>query len=844
MTDSNRIIIYLPGIEPQIYDLDLFAKPSDSTGTQEVPTLFLGRGTIHGSDRSSPANNIIIDKKYTFVSRAQCSFKNIGGSWYIYDDNSRNGMIFRRKKIRSCELHDGDRIYIGENEENGMVIAFSARSKKEQISIERYKLKEKGTITIGRGKDCDIVLTHPTVSRRHCLITGEGGSWYVEDLHSMHGVVLNGKLLAKKEKLRQMDKISIADTTLFFDNGYLYLNEVPGGVGVVVRNLYKKVGKKRAAHMITDNVSLSVKPGEFAAIIGGSGAGKTTLLDCMSGMTKYTGGSVFINGEDLKSAGKNIRSLIGYVPQQDIVHDNLTLERMLFYSARLRMPEDTSEEEIRTKTAETLETVGLSEHRNTMISKLSGGQRKRASIAVELLASPKLFFLDEPSSGLDPGTERQLMHLLKSLSDTGKTVIMVTHTVQNIDLCDRVVCMGKGGLLCYSGPPEEAKRYFGKKNFTNIYDDLNNDSERMADQWLNRTLHYDEEETIVSHETIPKQKRRLRRMIRQFGVITTRYAEIMKNSTSRLVMLTVMPVLLTLLVCLAFQADAGLSTKLGLTAATFMKRKSFPFLVAQDTYSLVTAFSCAAFWTGIFNSIQEISKERSIYEREKFTGLASAPYVMSKFVILSILSLVQSLLMTSILFFMSRNLDGLSQDNLASEALSFGMGSDGLVFSGNLFYIEIFLTVFLCVMSAMCLGLMISAIVSNDMAPVLCPICLLPQILFSGVVAKLTGLTEKISYIISCRWSTVGMLTSFNVNDMYYGYEYGQYKDPVTQGMKTIWHATEDGSKCVEQAYAANKTYLFNLNPVVSAWTALGLLCLFFLIASIISLHFRKRQTR
>ena len=827
MSVSSKIIVYQPGMEPQVYDLDLFADMPESnrdrTDGEDFPTVRLGRGAVHGAG-GSPPNNIVIDN-CSFISRAQCSFLKIDGEWYVRDDNSKNGMLFEDKQVKMRQLHDGDRFYVGTDPDNRMVIVFSSRVKENPVPIERYSLKDSGQTLIGRSRDCDIVLKHPMVSRRHCVITRENGSYYIADNQSLHGVILNGKLLVGKVRLNPMDRISIADTTLFFDDGYLYFNEPKGGVSLVVRNLSKEVGNKGSKKLITNNVTLSILPNEFVAIIGGSGAGKTTLLDCISGMTGFTSGEVLVNGESIRTAGKNIRSLMGYVPQQDIVYDNLTLERMLYYSARLRMPDDTTQEEIRKKIDETLEIVELSEHRKTMISKLSGGQRKRASIAVELLASPKLFFLDEPSSGLDPGTERHLMQMLRRLSDSGKTVIMVTHTVQNIDLCDRLICMGKGGLLCYSGSPGEARKFFGKENITDIYDDLNDHAEEAARRWEARSNVFIKDEK-PGGALKAENNNGIKKLLKQFTVITLRYAEIMKNSLPRLLLLLGMPVLLTLLVCLAFQADGGLYRKLGLS----FSRDSFPFLVAPDTLSLIVSYSCAAFWIGIFNSIQEISKERPIYEREKFTGVAVFPYVMSKFVVLSVLCLVQSLIMTAFLFALGRNLG----DFDASDMI-YSMTTEGVIFSGNMFYLELFLTTFFCVISAMCLGLLISSMVSNDMALVLCPLCLLPQILFSGVVAKLSGITKIISRIISCRWATIGFATSLDVNSMYTSY----YNSNSTEG----WVA---GPEYYDEIYGRTNTisYILNQDPLKSSWIILCLLSLTCVVVAVIVLFLRKRKTR
>ena len=801
------LTVFQPGKQPMVYDLDAFQKDN----------LTLGRGPYHGDSAASPRNDIVIDPEIRFISRAHCILSRTQNGWALVDDQSRSGIWYQGKKVMRLDLHDGDKVYFQENDSNRLLIAFSCRVQTQSSRIESYSLLDKPRFVIGRQNGCDIVIPHPTVSRQHCIITYEGGGFYIADNNSMNGVLLNGTPLSRKSKLNAMDKITIADTTLIFSDGKLFLNKPTGGVTVTAEHVFRKVGKKGAQKCITNDVSLTIQPNEFVAIVGGSGAGKTTLLNCLSGMTGFTSGEIYINGESISTAGKNLRSLMGYVPQQDIVYDTLTLERMLYYSARLRMPQDTSAQEIEAKINETLETVELSEHRKTMINKLSGGQKKRASIAVELLASPKLFFLDEPSSGLDPGTEKHLMRMLKRLSESGKTVVMVTHTVQNIDLCDRLICMGKGGVLCYSGAPADALKFFGKERMTDIYDDLNENSKAVSERFKNTyTGQYAQpgELTPVKASTSAKG---MKTLVRQMNVITQRYAEIMKNSTSRLLLLLLMPIFLTFLVCIAYQADGGIFNALGID----ITRNTFPFYVASDTLSLVSAFSCAAFWIGIFNSIQEISKERTIFERERFTGVAISPYVMSKFSILTLLCVVQSVMMTTILWFMSQTVATVNPGKGASNDLYFGLTKlvepADVIFSGNGLWLELFITTFLCVLSAMCLGLAISSIASNDLALVLCPVALLPQLLFSGVATTLSGATEFISNFVSGRWSCVSMLTSVNVNAMYESCEYSQQK----------WLTTELESGLVDAAYSAaeeDNMYLFGLNPVVSGWIALFLI--------------------
>lgn len=818
MVSKNHITIYTGKTEPQIYDLDSF-------GTEYVR---LGRGPYHGSTADTE-NDIIIAPEISVVSRAQCTFHKTADGWHIHDDHSSNGLLFNGAKTVSQRLHDGDKFYIGKDVATRCVIAFSSQRGSSEKHMERFALTGKKKFVLGRDSRCDIVLPHPSVSRCHCIISCENGSYFINDNNSMNGISLNGALLRGKQKLARMDKITIADTSMVFCDHFLYFEENTGGVSIAACDLMKEVKSGKKNKCLLDHVNLSIEPGEFVAIIGGSGAGKTTLLNCLSGMADFTGGDVQINGESIRTNFRSMRGIIGYVPQNDIVYDDLTLERMLFYSAQLRMPKDTSPAEIRQKIDETLQMVELDAHRNTMISKLSGGQKKRASIAVELLASPKLFFLDEPSSGLDPGTEKKLMRMLKKLTLTGKTVIMVTHTVQNISMCDKLICMGNEGRLCYYGTPENTLTYFGQEHMTDIYEDLYENSAAFSER-LNKTAAND---APCSGSELPEMKRRSAcsgNGMRQFLVMTARYAELTINRRRRLILLMLMPILLTVLVCIAFQADGNLYNYLSLS----VNRISFPFLVGGDTMRLMFSFACAGFWIGIFNSIQEISKERAIYEREQFTGIRPLPYIGSKFIVGSLLCVIQAAVMVFLLIHFTDTAATVDGNMSSVTALELNMQPGGIIFTNGGMWMELYITTLMTLLCAMCLGLAISSAVSNDMALVICPLCLLPQILFSGVACTLSGFTDTLSKIVPCRWTCIAYLTSAAVNDMYEACKYD-----MGAWTKT---AFENGFG-IDEAYSASKTYLFGLNPVLSAWAVLLILSVVCLSLSI-GLLYRKKAKK
>jgi ABC-type multidrug transport system ATPase subunit len=339
-------------------------------------------------------------------------------------------------------------------------------------------------IVIGREQACSVHLPHPTVSLYHAILerskaggagTGSasaGDGLVVQDLESATGVFVNGRRIRQPHTVRDGDRIGVGPFLFTRRGDALLLLDSSQSLRLEARGLGREVplaggGTRR----LLDDVNLVVRSGEFVTLLGPSGSGKSTLMDCLNGRRRATAGAVLANGQDFYEQFDSFRQSLGYVPQRDIVHAGLSVRRALYYTARLRLPIDTAPAEIERRVEEVLREMELGPHQHTMVGQLSGGQIKRVSLGAELLARPSLLYIDEATSGLDAGTEARMMRLFRHLADEGRSIVCITHAVENVDQCHLVIVLA-GGRLTYYGPPGEAPAYFGVRTLSQVYDRL------------------------------------------------------------------------------------------------------------------------------------------------------------------------------------------------------------------------------------------------------------------------------------------------------------------------------------------------------------------------------------
>ena len=683
--------------------------------------------------RDAQSCDIVLDSKMASHRHGQLTIA--GRSIRYRDLESSNGTyvdILKNKKYlknstAEVELRDGMVLNIGGvGKKDAVYMMYSLCLPTEawkSININRKRL------SMGRASGNDIVLAHPAISRTHAAIEPAEDGYDLVDLSGRNGTLLNGRALRGKTRLQECDIIQILTYQMIYMQGTIFYKTTSEGISLVVQHLGKTVGSSGRPKELLHDVNLQIESNEFVAIIGGSGAGKTTLMNAISGFDRSITGNVYCNGMNLRDNFKYLKAIIGYVPQEDIIYQNLTLRRMLEYTAKLKMPDDVSAQEREKQIDSVLEMVELKPQADTYIRKLSGGQKKRASIAVELLGDPRLFFLDEPTSGLDPGTEQNLMRTLNRLAKTQKkTIIMVTHTIQNLDLCDRIILMGTGGRCCFSGTLEEAKMFFDTKNLADAYNVVSADSKVWEREFTKfQKKDYELQISEAKDTNIMKGQAKRSSAIRQWMILVQRYIELIKNDVMRLGILILQPVIIGILLYIVSDENV--------------------FAVYENTKTMMFSLCCSGIWIGLFNSIQEICKERSILRREYMTNLKLPVYIFSKFFVQAIIGFVQAALLSgSFLIAVAKDGSGIFLDSYVPE---------------------IIFTIWIVILASEALGFVVSANAkSGDKAMVVAPFLLIVQLLFSGILFKLEGVGEYISYATASRWTVEALGSIVDLNEL------------------------------------------------------------------------------
>lgn len=637
----------------------------------------------------------------------------------------------------------------------------------------------------------DQVLPHPAVSAHHAILEKTiEGKWFIRDLNSDFGTYVNLlKVSPMGCQVSGDDIIWIAPYAFRITEETYSEKPKPVHLKLDVVNLFREVSGRILLDL--HGTPLSFRPGEFMAVVGGSGAGKSTLLKALLGLDTISKGGrkgdiylnnlLLIRDSDSRSFSP-LNSIIGYVPQQDdSIHFSLTPKQALSYMADLRFAKDVNKQEKQGYINEALQFVRLDsgDLQNKKISKLSGGQRKRVNIAMELLTRPRILFLDEPTSGLDPGLDLELMQLFKNWSSgehnqDPKTIVLITHATENVRLCDYIVFMGKrtgndgdhGGSMLFFGPPDEtAWTFFGCDHLAEIYQTTANPDiaegffQKLTeeDEWRNliwnRARSYEDirmgENANVGHKEIEAQKPAINKRLfrRQFTTLASRYWRLIRNDSGALFFQLIQGILVALLIWSVAAAD------------------SFSLSGIRNAPTTLFIMSIAATWLGMLNSSKEIVKEKRIFGRETRYGIGPLPYVLSKFAVLGLMGVWQIL---SLLVFI------LIRFQLVSQYGTFGRLLPDFIQFLSLIPVEWFITLELQLLAGLSIGLLISSISKTiDQATLLMFLPMLIQVLLAGLLFDVGAL----SWISFTYWGISALGNSMNLASLFA--QAGKASDPV-----------------------------------------------------------------
>src|SRR5437588_5686946 len=665
-----------------------------------------------------PEGEVVIDADAAVVSRRHAEIKRSGDQYSISDLRSFNGTLVNDQRItETVPVFDGDQIQLGVGgprlrlvgpappapahreiqpgfptpsqrlippafgeiavmaqrqtivSTSGSLQATKPPAGSQPQLLARLSFENRPQLSVGRAPDSDVRLDGLQISNHHARFVRTNGSVSVEDAGSTNGVYVNGERISGRRNVQLSDVIQIGPFVLQADAAQgVAVYDTRSKTRIDCINIAKVVKNRSGGGTIKllDDVGLTIQPNEFVGLLGPSGAGKSTLMDSLNGMRPATSGYVLINNLDLYRHLDSLKQSIGYVPQDDIIHRELTVYRTLYYVARLRLSRDVSGREIDQIVNEVMDVTGLSERRDVPVSQLSGGQRKRVSIAVELITKPSVIFLDEPTSGLDPATEEKIMKLFRQIAESGRTVILTTHAMENVKLFDKLVVLMRGKLVFY-GAPQEALSHVKAESFKDLYDKLEAPvderiaqlqalppnasksqmqalkrqreqiAEEVADEWKHKfqaTEQY-RRNVVEPLSGLPRDGRAAaptrRRMsitdaVRQWATLTRRYFAVLTRDKFNLLILFGQAPIIAFLTYLVVGEKAP---------------RDFPYFM----------LALVSIWFGTSVASREIIRERAVYTRERMVNLRLMPYVGSKlFVLALIVSLQCAMLFVTIKF--------------------------------------------------------------------------------------------------------------------------------------------------------------------------------------------------
>jgi ABC-type multidrug transport system ATPase subunit len=713
-----------------------------------------------------PLSDIVIDDAR--VSWHHAVLRPDADHWTLEDEHSTNGTYADGRRIQEWGVGPGSVIRFG-NPADGPCVTLADRpapapERPSAVSMPAFtgtfrqpttvRPLPSRTVRIGRAGDNDLVVDDLIVSRRHAELRAlADGTYEITDLGSHNGTYLNGQPVARAP-VGPGDIVGIGHSAFCLVGDQLQEYVDTGEVSLDVQDLTVAVDHGRK--ILLDQVSFPVGEKCLLAVVGPSGAGKSTLLNALTGQRPADRGTVLYDGRDLYRDYAELRQRIGLVPQDDILHAQLTVHSALSYAAELRFPQDTAKAERQARVDEVVRELGLEQRATQPVHSLSGGQRKRVSVALELLTKPSLLFLDEPTSGLDPGMDRSVMHMLRGLADDGRTVIVVTHSVLSLDVCDRLLVLAPGGKVAYYGPPDDALAYFGFEHWPEAFEAFERDQQRdWAGEFRDSPF---QRQYIVNSTAQPHQlgsgavaaappPPRPRSRSAQLGTLVRRYTAALAADRTFLVIMIALPFVMGAMA----RALAGSE------------------LTRETAMNALLILCVGGVLTGAANAVRELVKERAIYRRERAVGLSRSAYLLSKVVVLGAITVAQAVVLTLV---------GLFGVDLNAP------GGNGVLMPP---LIEITVAVALLSFTAMMLGLLVSAMVRKEEVTMpLLVLLAIVQVVFCGALLKLHGVPglEQLSWLVPSRWALGGMAGTIGLARIVPGELTG---DPMFRHSAGVW---------------------------------------------------------
>ncbi|OBB58114.1 ABC transporter ATP-binding protein [Mycobacterium sp. 852013-51886_SCH5428379] len=578
-----------------------------------------------------------------------------------------------------------------------------------------------GAIKIGRASDNDIVIPDVLASRHHASLVPVAGGTEIVDARSINGTFVNGNRV-ESARLSDGDVVTIGNIDLVFSGGTLVRRTesaiATGTGGLDVHGVTWTIENNKT---LLDNISLTARPGTLTAVIGPSGAGKSTFARLVAGYTHPTNGSVLFEGHNVHAEYASLRSRIGMVPQDDVVHGQLTVRQALMYAAELRLPPDTTKADREQVVMQVLEELEMTKHLDTRVDKLSGGQRKRASVALELLTGPSLLILDEPTSGLDPALDRQVMTMLRQLADAGRVVLVVTHSLTYLDVCDQVLLLAPGGKTAFCGPPAEIGPSMGTTNWADIFSSVASDPEGANQRYL--ALHGPPPQQPPTSEPVNLGEPSKTSLRRQFSTIARRQMRLIVSDRGYFIFLALLPFIMgALSMSVPGTVGFGVPDPMG--------------NAPNEPGQILVLLNVGAIFMGTALTIRDLIGERAIFLREQAVGLSTTAYLLAKVCVYSVFAIVQSTIVTAI--------------TIAGK----GTPTQGATFLGSA-TLELFVGMAATTVTAAMVGLALSALArtSEQIMPLLV-VAIMSQLVFSGGMIPVTdriGL-DQLSWITPARW--------------------------------------------------------------------------------------------